>query len=291
MKKRVSAVIIAMAVTIMSVAGSFAQESSNVAIKINGALADMKDAPAYVNENGRTMVSARFVSEALGFNVGWDGETQKVTVSKGSDSVELRIGKSEVFRNGKAQTLDTMPALRNNRTMVPLRFVSEALGAEVKWDGGARTVLIIVPGMPQATVKDVSELPTVKTSSIVSGSFTAVDTVKVATVNDLPIDAGHLVYNGLTKDSTYFIMPVEMDSGRTSVDMFIIQKDGQIRGRNSTVDRDGNARFRITSGGDTAFGLSSNSYQLSDVAYFAVRYSSSTTPYNASFILIENPFK
>ncbi|MHB8986189.1 MAG: stalk domain-containing protein, partial [Eubacteriales bacterium] len=82
---------------------------------------------------GRTYVPLRFVSEALGAKVDWEENSQKVTISKGEKIISLQIGSKEAVSNGEELFLDTVPLLVEGRTMVPLRFISEALGVEVNW--------------------------------------------------------------------------------------------------------------------------------------------------------------
>lgn len=103
-------------------------------VKFNGTFICFPDVQPGIVSN-RVLVPARFVSEALGATVTWDGETQKVSVVKGSTSIELVIGSPNIMVNDVTKTLDVAPALYFDRTLVPLRFVSEALGARVEWDG------------------------------------------------------------------------------------------------------------------------------------------------------------
>lgn len=103
---------------------------------------------AYAHDN-RTFVPVRFVGERLGATVGWDNETQSVTVEKDGHKIEMAIGSSTYYLDGEAKTLDAPAELApsvggNSRTMVPIRFVSEALGYQVEWDQ-ARNLVVIVP--------------------------------------------------------------------------------------------------------------------------------------------------
>jgi hypothetical protein len=99
------------------------------------------DADAYIL-NDRTIVPLRAIFERLGATVEWDEATQTVTATKGTTVIKLTIGETEATVNGKVTTL-AVPAVKiNSRTFVPLRFVSEALGAEVGWDGDNVTAVI-----------------------------------------------------------------------------------------------------------------------------------------------------
>lgn len=93
-------------------------------------------------KNGRTLAPIRVISESLGASVNWDKATQKVTVKKGADTIELTINKKQAKVNGVTQILDQAPILHNNSTMLPLRFVGEMLGCDVAWDSKTRTVTV-----------------------------------------------------------------------------------------------------------------------------------------------------
>lgn len=93
--------------------------------------------------NGRTMVPIRAIIEAMGGEVAWDEAEQKATVKLQDDVVDLWIDKNTANVNGAQTTTDTAPRLINGRTMLPLRFISESLGSDVKWDGNASKVIII----------------------------------------------------------------------------------------------------------------------------------------------------
>lgn len=92
-------------------------------------------------DNGRTLVPLRGIFEALGAEVQWDGATQTVTATKGNTTIKLTVG-GQAYKNGQPITLDVPAKIINGRTLVPLRFVSEALGASVKWDGSTQTITI-----------------------------------------------------------------------------------------------------------------------------------------------------
>lgn len=93
-------------------------------------------------KNGRTLAPIRIISESLGASVDWDKATQKVTVTKGSDIIEMTINKPQVKVNGKTSVLEQAPILHSNSTMLPLRFIGESLGCLVEWDSKTRTVTV-----------------------------------------------------------------------------------------------------------------------------------------------------
>ena len=99
------------------------------------------DAQPYM-ENNRTLVPVRALAEKLGFTVGWDEAEQRVTLTKGDKTIALWIGSTKVMVNGKESTIDVAPTKANNRTYVPVRFVSEQLGTFVGWDDAAYAVKV-----------------------------------------------------------------------------------------------------------------------------------------------------
>jgi hypothetical protein len=105
------------------------------------------DAAPYIDKaSGRTMVPMRFIGEAFGATVMWQAATRRVTVQTSGTAnhqpltMVLTIGSKKATANGKALTLDVAPAIVAGRTFVPLRVISETLGADVAWNGTTRTV-------------------------------------------------------------------------------------------------------------------------------------------------------
>jgi iron complex transport system substrate-binding protein len=117
-----------------------AQAAAEVKVVVDGKALSMDVKP--VIENDRTLVPLRAIFEALGAKVDWDGKTRTVTAVKGSTSIRLVVGNATALKNGSKVKLDVPAKIRNGRTLVPLRFVSEALGADVDWDAATYTVAI-----------------------------------------------------------------------------------------------------------------------------------------------------
>ncbi len=113
-----------------------------VSVVMDGKKIWFPDAQAFIDANGRTLVPVRFVAESLGAKVGWESKTQTVPISRGDQAIVLTIDQNIVQVNGKEVTLDTKAILSGGRTFVPLRFVSEVLGAKVEWDNPTATVFI-----------------------------------------------------------------------------------------------------------------------------------------------------
>jgi hypothetical protein len=122
------------------------------AMTVNGTTLALDTNPlvAPVIRLGRTLVPIRSIVQALGGQAVWDAKTQRVTLTLGAHKVVLTVNKPVAVVGGKSVPIDAadakvVPIILNGRTMVPLRFVIEALGGSVQWDGARRTVTIAYP--------------------------------------------------------------------------------------------------------------------------------------------------
>jgi len=100
-----------------------------------------------VIKNGRTLVPIRAIIEAFGGTVEWEELTKAVTIKLGDTIIKIQIGNAVAFVNGSLKPIDpdnpnVKPEIVNGRTMVPLRFVVESLGAKVEWNGNTQTITI-----------------------------------------------------------------------------------------------------------------------------------------------------
>lgn len=120
--------------------------SSVVGLTLDGAPLS-SDVPAVIWQS-RTMIPVRLVSEHLGATVSWISETGQVVIRRDSDTIVLTLGSASAVVNGQGVLLpDEVPATvmryqGTERTMVPLRFVSEQLGGTVEWDQSTYTASI-----------------------------------------------------------------------------------------------------------------------------------------------------
>jgi len=105
-----------------------------------------------VLQNGRTLVPFRAIAEALNVAVAWDGATRTVTASGGQTTVRLQIGNSTAYHNDAPVVLDVPPVIAGGRTLIPVRFFSEAFGCKVDWDAAARAVKITSPPRPMTVM-------------------------------------------------------------------------------------------------------------------------------------------
>lgn len=99
------------------------------------------DVPPVI-DTGRTLVPLRAIFEALGANVEWDGTTKTVQASKDDTEIKLTIGEATAYVNNNPMKLDVPGKVLKGRTLVPLRFVGEGLGAEVVYDSDTKVITI-----------------------------------------------------------------------------------------------------------------------------------------------------
>lgn len=95
--------------------------------------------------NGYTLVPAREVFEKMGAVVEWKSDIEQAVIKSGDNVIIIPINSKTAYVNGKASEMDTEAKIINNKTMIPLRFVSAAMGYEVNWDNETRTVNISLP--------------------------------------------------------------------------------------------------------------------------------------------------
>lgn len=115
-------------------------EEGNKEYKVNEEKYQMDVAPQII-EN-RTLVPIRFISEAFGADVLWDGETRNVTVIKDKDWIDLWPDEERIIIDGEASKLDVPAMLLERRTMLPLRAVGDALGLTVHWDSSTGKITL-----------------------------------------------------------------------------------------------------------------------------------------------------
>ncbi|GEL77649.1 stalk domain-containing protein [Tenuibacillus multivorans] len=154
------------------------------------------DQPAII-EDGRTLVPMRGIFESLGATVAWDQETRTVTGEKGEVSVQLTIGNTKALVNGDVVELSVPAKVANGRTLVPLRFISESLGATVGWDNSTRTVTI--------TSGNAEVIPAPKKELTTSELVKKVDEQVVTVETDITYGSGIVVGDGLILTNAHVV--------------------------------------------------------------------------------------
>jgi|GEM_PF-6389152 len=116
-------------------------DRGEVRVRVNGTRVDFPGQGAIL-ENDRVLVPLRGVFEQLGADVRWDRESNTVTATRGRRDIVLRLDRPRAQVNGRAMRLDQPAQVINGRALVPLRFLSESLGATVDWNATNLTVNI-----------------------------------------------------------------------------------------------------------------------------------------------------
>ena len=149
MKKIISIILLIAAIFTLSV---FADETKPVTVTLNG---QVVDCASYGQEativEGRTLVPLRAIFEALGASVEWDGETRKVSSTRGNVMITLAVGENSLqkhilYDGFIVETiiipLDVPAQIMNGRTLVPVRAVSESYGVSVEWEADTKNVVL-----------------------------------------------------------------------------------------------------------------------------------------------------
>lgn len=110
------------------------------------------DTPPIITD-GTTLVPLRKIFETLGSQIQWDNTTRTVTATKGDVLITYKIGEKNGYKNGKTVMMEVPGVIFNGFTLVPLRFVSEALGASVAWNGETKRIDITHQENATAEVK------------------------------------------------------------------------------------------------------------------------------------------
>jgi len=113
---------------------------ADVGVAVNGEAINLEREPVAIN--GRVLVPARTVFEKLGARVDWYPESGQINVVKDDTTIAMQVGYLSCKVNNVYTNMDTPPILGKGTVMVPVRFVAEALGISVSWDGRNRVVQV-----------------------------------------------------------------------------------------------------------------------------------------------------
>ena len=151
--------------------------ANEIKIFVNGNQLASDVAP--IIENSRTLLPFRACAEALGADVQWIKSENSVIMTKDGTTVKLYIGTDKASINNQQYVLDVKSQLKNNRTLVPLRFVGEALECKVEWISATRSVEITTK-QPTEPVEYTNPLTAEEIQWYQSQLLTAVNGVRTA---------------------------------------------------------------------------------------------------------------
>ena len=126
-------------------------------LRINGSDTQVETAPYVVGE-GVTMVPIRVITEAFGAVVDWNEAEQSITITYSGVVMRLVVGSIEATINGQTLTMLSPPEVYNDRTMVPLRFISENFGADVSYDAATDSVLVVKESFGDAVLDNYNSI-------------------------------------------------------------------------------------------------------------------------------------
>lgn len=188
-------------------------------IKINNKVLESDTEPQIID--GRTMVPVRAIFEGIGATVDWNADTKTVTGKKGSDTVVMNVGEKAMTVNGKKINMDGEAMIIDSRAFAPARYVAEAFGYDVSWNGDTKEVLIkdkvespaTVTTKTQTTTKETTTETTTEKAEKTTKKTTETTTVETTTetttmsvadiINSSPVQGvGNSVYKLVKNDIT-----------------------------------------------------------------------------------------
>lgn len=115
-------------------------EKDPIFVEVDGTILQFEQPPMI--SGNRTLVPLRTIFEAMGADLQWTPATSTITATKGDISVVLVVGDSNASVNGRKVILEAPPKIVNGYMLVPVRFISETLGATVGWEENSKTIII-----------------------------------------------------------------------------------------------------------------------------------------------------
>ena len=122
---------------------SFAAVSSagnDISVVLNGETFYFDQAP--VIEDGTTLVPVRAIFEKYNMIVNYNESTRTITAESAGSNISMVLNSNTAYVNGQPVTLRVAPKIIGDRTLIPLRFISESLGVAVEWDEYTRTIYL-----------------------------------------------------------------------------------------------------------------------------------------------------
>lgn len=147
-----------------------AYAAKEVKIEIDGKAMVPKDMPAVIID-GRTMLPMRQIAQELGCEVNWNEAAKQIYVMRGSDIIVFTVDSKTGYENGKEFTMDVPATIVNDRTMLPVRALADALHLNIKWDDPNRIVSI---QSGDTVVKDEPKAP--ESGLTTAGTLTGIQT-------------------------------------------------------------------------------------------------------------------
>lgn len=218
-----------------------ASSTKPIEVLLNAKKIQFPDAKPFQDSNDYVMVPIRFVSEALGAKVGWEktGGQLAVSIKNDAHAVNMTVGQNTATVDGQTKTYETKIILKQNRTFVPLRLVSEGLGQTVEWDKVSRWVWIgkkEIAALEDTGHQAVSIEPYKKAISTMPGLLNNVvgqpyDKVVIFKLSDLPIKLLRDIYSvePYTSPKGVPYLKVRAKTKSTAGSLFYLTKNKDVR--------------------------------------------------------------
>ncbi len=141
MKKKIAMVLISIHLIIPTIV--FADNT--IKITLNGETTKVKEYEPYIDVQSRTMISIRWVAEQLGYKVHWNPETQTATINNSIDTIKVKAKHDIIVTQSTSIKMDTISVIKNDHLFIPVRFLSECFGFDVKWNTEINMIYLIDP--------------------------------------------------------------------------------------------------------------------------------------------------
>lgn len=135
-----------MTVGLICTAATAFAEKDTISVMVDNAEVEFDQQPVILD--GRTLVPVRAVFEKAGAEVSWDQATLTAIIERDGVTVKINPDKDILFKDGKAVGLDVPAKMINDRILIPVRAISDALDFGVTWNGYQSTVLIATDNKP-----------------------------------------------------------------------------------------------------------------------------------------------
>ena len=145
--KKIISLLLVVGLVLSSATLAFANENE-ISVYVEGQKVSFDVPPQTIND--RTMVPIRAIFEVMGATVNWDNATQTAICTKDNTVVKMTLNSKTEYINDVPYEMDVAPVIVDNRTLAPARYVAEAFGYFVNWDGNTKSVLI----NKTSTIKD-----------------------------------------------------------------------------------------------------------------------------------------
>ena len=137
--KKIISLLLVIGLVLSSATLAFANENE-ISVYVEGQKVSFDVPPQTIND--RTMVPIRAIFEVMGATVNWDNATQTAICTKDNTVVKMTLNSKIEYINDIPYEMDVAPVIVDNRSLAPARYVAEAFGYFVNWDGNTKSVLI-----------------------------------------------------------------------------------------------------------------------------------------------------